>query len=255
MTALAADGCSVRTVDGETLLADVSLTVDPGETVVVAGPSGAGKTVLTKALGGLLDGRPNLRATGSVDRPDDVGFLFQNPHTQLVRRTVAHDVAFGLENRGVPREAIHERIDEWADRLDAARFLDREVDELSRGETAVVALLGSLVTEPDLVILDEPLAPLDHPNRRLVLAAIESLQAAGAALLVTEHDLRDLLPSADRIVALEAGRVVDRGAPRAVLPTLRRLGCRLPFGTAVALERGVAPEAVPLETGPMEGSP
>ena len=252
MTVLAATDCSVSTVDGTPLLADVSLAVDPGETVVVAGPSGSGKTVLTKALGGLVENRPNLTVGGTVERPDDVGFLFLNPTTQLVRRTVEHDAAFGLENQGVPREEMGARIRTWADRLNATRFLDRRVDQLSRGETAVVALLGSLVTEPDLVILDEPLAPLDHPNRQLVLETIEALQAQGTALIVTEHDLRDVLSLADRLLVLEEGRVTGRGQPRDLVSTLHSFGLRLPFPTEVALERGTAPDAMPLRS---EGGP
>ncbi|MFW5918758.1 MAG: energy-coupling factor ABC transporter ATP-binding protein [Halanaeroarchaeum sp.] len=250
MTILATEDRSVRTADGATLLDSVSLSVDRGETVVVAGPSGSGKTTLTKAVGGLLENRSNLQTTGTVSRPDDVGYLFQNPATQLVRRTVRHDVAFGLENQGVPREEIVRRIDTWAERLDATRFLDREVERLSRGETAVVALLGSLVTEPDLVVLDEPLAPLDRRNRRLVLEAIDTLQDHGTTLLVTEHDLRDVLGLADRIVVLEAGTVVARGGPADHLDRLRRLGIALPFATEVALERGRPKTAIPLATGP-----
>lgn len=249
MTVLAATDLSVSTAGGETLLSDVSLAVDAGETVVVAGPSGSGKTMLTKALAGLLEGRPNLAAAGAIDRPADVGVLFQNPHTQLVRRTVEHDVAFGLENQGLPRQEMVERIHEWADRLAATRFLDRDVEALSRGETAVVALLGALVTEPPLVVLDEPLAPLDHANRSLVLDTIDVLRERGTALVVTEHDVRDLLDRADAVLALDDGTVVDRGAPRDVLATLRAGGVTIPFATEVALDRGETGAAIPLSTG------
>lgn len=250
MTVLATDDLSVRTTDGHVLIEDVSLSVAEGETVVVAGPSGSGKTTLTKAVGGLLANRSNLETAGTVTRPDDVGFLFQYPATQLVRQTVDHDVAFGLENQGVPREAMRARIETWAERLDATQFLDRGVDELSRGETAVVALLGALVTEPALVVLDEPLAPLDLRNRRLVLDAIDALQSHGTTLLITEHDLRGVLALADRVAVLEAGHVTDSGPPHAVLTRLRSLGLTLPFATAVGLERGQSPEIVPLATDP-----
>lgn len=252
MTLLATDDLSVRTTDGAILLEGVSLSLDRGETVVVAGPAGSGKTSLTKAIGGLLASRPNLETTGSVKRPDTVGYLFQNPRTQLVRRTVRHDVAFALENRGVPRDEMERRIETWADRLNATSFLDREVEGLSRGETAIVAMLGSLVTEPDLMVMDEPLAPLDYRNTRLVLGAIETLRDRGSTLLVTEHDLRDVLSLAERVVVLEDGRVTGRGPPPAQLQRLRRSGVTLPFATRVGLERGQSPETVPLSTGPEE---
>ncbi|MFB6081297.1 MAG: energy-coupling factor ABC transporter ATP-binding protein [Halanaeroarchaeum sp.] len=249
MTVLAARDLSVSTTSGASLLADVSISVDAGETVLVAGPSGSAKTTLVKALGGLLASRPNLTVTGSVDGPADVGFLFQNPTRQLVRRTVDHDAAFGLENRGVPREHMRERIDTWADRLDARRYLDRDVEQLSRGETAVVALLGSLVTDPALVFLDEPLAPLDHRNRQLVLGAIRSVRETGTTLVIAESDLRDVLSLSDRVLVLEDGRVTREGGPREHLRRLRSLGLHLPFSTRVALERGEEGPAVPLAGG------
>ncbi|MGM0397562.1 MAG: energy-coupling factor ABC transporter ATP-binding protein [Halobacteriota archaeon] len=248
MSLLATDALSVRTTTGAVLLDGVDLSVERDELVVVAGRSGSGKTTLTKAIGGLLDSRPNIETSGTVSGPENVGFLFQNPRTQLVRRSVRHDVAFDLENQGVPRDEMERRIEEWAERLDATAFLDREVDALSRGETAVVALLGALVTEPDLVVLDEPLAPLDYRNRALVLDAIETLRDHGSTLLVTEHDLRDVLPLADRVLVLDDGRVASGGSPSAQLAQLADLGITLPFATRVGLERGHAPENLPLST-------
>lgn len=249
MTLLAADDLSVRTTAGAVLVDGVDLSVERDELVVVAGPSGSGKTMVTKAIGGLLDSRPNLETTGSVTRPENVGFLFQNPRTQLVRRTVRHDVAFGLENQGVEPAEMERRIDTWADRLDATSFLERDVDQLSRGETAVVALLGALVTEPELVILDEPLAPLDHRNTGLVLDVIETLRDLGSTLLIAEHDLRDLLALTDRIVVIEGGRTTARGPPRSQLGRLRRLGVSLPFATEVGIEQGRPVDTLPLSTG------
>ncbi|UWG46820.1 Energy-coupling factor transporter ATP-binding protein EcfA2 [Halanaeroarchaeum sp. HSR-CO] len=248
MSLLATDALSVRTTTGAVLLDGVDLSVERDEMVVVAGRSGSGKTTLTKAIGGLLDSRPNIETAGTVSGPENVGFLFQNPRTQLVRRSVRHDVAFDLENQGVPRDEMERRIEQWAERLDATPFLDREVDALSRGETAVVALLGALVTEPDLVVLDEPLAPLDDRNRRLVLDAIETLRDHGSTLLVTEHDLRDVLPLADRVLVLEEGRVTSGGSPSTQLARLADLGITLPFATRVGLERGQSPERLPLST-------
>ncbi|MFW6265338.1 MAG: energy-coupling factor ABC transporter ATP-binding protein [Halanaeroarchaeum sp.] len=250
MSLLAIEALSVRTTAGAVLLDGVDLAVERDELVVVAGRSGSGKTTLTKAIGGLLASRPNIETSGTVRAPENVGFLFQNPRTQLVRRSVRHDVAFALENQGVPRPEMERRIEDWADRLDATHFLDHEADELSRGETAVVALLGALVTEPDLVVLDEPLAPLDYRNRGLVLDAIETLREDGSTLLVTEHDLRDVLPLADRVLVLDDGRVTSGGSPRRQLAHLADLGITLPFATRVGLERGEPADALPLSTVP-----
>lgn len=232
----------------ETILADVSLDVDADETVLVAGPSGSGKTTLARAIGGHLAARSHLETSGTVETAGDVGVLAGDPKTHLVRRSVERDLAFGLENRGVPRTEMERRIDAWADRLDAGHLLDRRVDSLSRGETTVVALLGILVTEPDLIVLDEPLAPLDRENRRLVRRTLRTLSTEDVSLLLTEHDLRDVLTLADRAVLLENGRVTARGSPRSLAPRLRRAGLSIPFATAVALERGVPRSRIPLRT-------
>lgn len=250
MTVLSASNVTIRTPGGEPLLSDISLELGGGETVLLAGPSGSGKTLLGKALGGLLDSGSSLEMTGTVARHGSVGFLFQNPRTQLVRRDVRQDIAFGLENEGVPPESIDATIREWADRLDGTHLLKRGIDELSRGETAVVALLGTLVTDPDLVILDEPLAPLDDRNRRLVLSVLEELRASETTLLVAEHDTRDLLERVDRALLIQDGQFRERGHPRDVVGSLREAGVRIPFETEVALERGTDIDGLPLGTGP-----
>ncbi len=248
MSVVAVEELSVRKSDETLLLTDVSLSVGSGETVLLAGQSGSGKTLLGTAIAGLLSDRPSIVMEGDVARNGSVGMLFQNPRTQLVRERVRADVAFGLENRGVNPERIHDRIDTWAGRLDASHLLDREIHALSRGETTLVALLGTLVTEPDLIVLDEPLASLDARNRRLVLEAIEELNG-DTGLLVAEHDVTELLELADRAVLLEGGEIRASGSPRTVVGSLREAGIKLPFATAVALKRGDPPESVPLSGG------
>lgn len=248
MTVLSADRLRVRATGGPVLLDDVSLSVDAGETLLVCGPPGCGKTLLAKSLRGLLDDRADLEVSGAVQRPGSIGFVFQRPAAQLVRRVVRDDVAFGLENRGLPVEEIEARIERYAASLDAEGLLDRPVRDLSGGETALVAILGSLVTEPDVLVLDEPVATLDYPNTTLVLDAIDRLIATGTAVVIAEHDLRDLLGRADEVLLLASGNEVAHGPPRSLLPALVDAGVKLPFATEAALALGATADDVPLST-------
>lgn len=250
---LEAAGLAVRDADGAPLLEGVDLAVEPGELLLVCGRPGSGKTLLAKALRGLLDRRDDLIVEGEVTRSDDVGFVLQRPAAQLVRRTVRRDAAFGLENRGVPPAEIRKRVAAGADRLGATDLLDREVRTLSAGETAIVALLGVLVTEPTTVILDEPLSALDRPSTRRVLDALDALRGTGTTLVVAEHDCRDLLSRADRALVLEAGRPAALGPPGDVVDALATAGVRLPFGTAVALERRAGGDDVAVPLAPDGG--
>lgn len=247
MSRLSVRELTVRDRDGATLLDSVSLAVEADETVLLAGPSGSGKSLLALAAAGLIETRPGLSRDGSVERSGPVGVLLQDPRSQLVRETVYSDVAFGLENEGLAVDRIHERIDRWAGSLEATHLLDRRVDSLSRGETTLAALLGVLVTEPELLILDEPLSSLDAPSRGAILKRLDTLESVG--LLVTEHDAVGLLERVDRVALLASGRIETRGTPRAVLPALKAFGVRLPFGTEFALRRDEPGNRIPLGTG------
>lgn len=248
MTVLGVDSLQVGVDGGPPLVEDVSLAVDAGEMLMVCGAPGSGKTLLAKSLAGLLEDREDLRVDGTFHRDGDVGFVFQYPGRQLVRRTVRLDLGFGLENRGVEAGEIADRVIRIASRFDAAELLDRRVDDLSAGETTLVALLGVLVTEPAAVVLDEPFSTLDEPGTRQLLDAIDRLRSRDVPVVIAEHDVRDLLVRADRVVGLDAGRDVVEGPPAEVVSALHAMGVKLPFRTQVALARdGTGDRAIPLE--------
>ncbi len=205
-------------------LQDVSLDVRPGELVCLLGSSGSGKSTLLRALAGLVphfhggsfSGRVEVagRDTRSV-KPSDlagsVAIAFQDPEDQVVFTGVEHEVAFGLENIGVPPLEIHERALEALERLGAAHLAGRRTHELSAGELQRVCVASALALRPRLLLLDEPTSQLDPEAAEGLLDLVTAL---GCAVVVSEQRPALPLERCDRVVFLERGKVV-LDAPRA----------------------------------------
>jgi energy-coupling factor transport system ATP-binding protein len=204
----------------------VDLELAPGERVLVVGPSGGGKSTLLHGVAGLLDTETAAEREGEVlvdGRPaalarHGTGMLFQDPESSLVMARAGDDVAFGLENSGVPRTHIWPRVDAALQTVGFPYGRDRSTAALSGGEQQRLALAGALVRGPALLVLDEPTANLDPAGTRLVLEAVERvLEATGATLLMVEHHVGAALPLVDRVVVVEpGGGVVDDGPPAEV---------------------------------------
>lgn len=200
---------------GETAALDeVSLTIDDGEWVVVAGANGSGKTTLVRHFNALLEpdsGEVLVNGTRAsaapVDARTSVGMVFQTPRDQFVAATVGADVAFGPENLGLDHAEIDRRVDEAlaAVNLDGRR--DARIDALSGGEQARVAIAGALAMEPDHLVLDEPFTGLDWPAQQSVLDRLDDRYATGMSIVVVSHELRDLLGRADRVLGMQAGEI------------------------------------------------
>jgi biotin transport system ATP-binding protein len=221
---------------GETVALDgVSLTVDDGEFLVLAGANGSGKTTLVRTFNGLLtpdEGRVAVNGTpvdeDLVAARSAVGMVFQDPRDQFVAPTVGTDVAFGPENLGLDRGEIARRVERALDAVNMVGRDDERIDALSGGERERVAIAGALAMDPDHLVLDEPFTGLDWPARRSVLERLDHLDAAGTGAVVVTHDLRDLLSRADRVVALADGRVAVDAAPDEALAELTDFGVRVP---------------------------
>jgi len=206
----------------------VALHVDEGEVVAVLGPNGAGKTTLLRALAGLLpldDGRVALGDTVLDDAAVDIfvpperrpiGVVFQD-YLLFPHLTAVDNVAFGLRCRGVPRRDAQRRAYEWLARVGLESQGTLKPGELSGGQAQRVALARALATDPQLLLLDEPLSALDIRTRaelrRELRRHLDSFR--GIRLLVT-HDPIEAIALADRLVILEHGHVVQQGAPAAV---------------------------------------
>jgi len=197
------------------------LELDEGLTLV-GGPSGGGKSTLLRTLNGLvphfhggrvagsasIGGRDLLRTSPSL-LSRSVGFVFQDPERQFVYQTVAADVAFGLENVGLPRAEMGSRVDAALESVGALGLRDRRLATLSGGERQRVALAGALALRPPVVALDEPTSQLDEEGARSLAAALDSLRADGVSLVVAEHR-RDLFEHrADRRLEVEQGRISE----------------------------------------------
>ncbi|MEN8233651.1 MAG: ABC transporter ATP-binding protein [Actinomycetota bacterium] len=240
----------VSTRDGFSL--DVSLSLSPGRTIALLGPNGAGKSTVVAALAGLvpleegcitLNGRTlDDPARGVFAAPEDrgIGVVFQD-YVLFPHLTVAQNVEFGLRSRGITRSDARDDAMTWMRRLGLDAFADRKPRRLSGGQAQRVALARALITEPDLLLLDEPLAALDATTRvHLRRTLADHLgQFAGPRLLIT-HDPTEAFLLADEIHVIEDGRVTQIGTPEDI-----RLRPRTPYIADLAgsnLVRGIAEE-------------
>ena len=235
---------------GRPALSGVSLDLRQGEYVGVVGPNGGGKSTLVRLLNGLLkpdSGRVLVSGRDPATEPFEVrkqlGVLFQNPENGLVAPFVEDDVAFGLENLGVPREEMRERVARAIRTVGLEGFERREPHTLSGGEKQRVALAGLLAAEPEILVLDEPTSMLDSAGRREVLEYLHALHSEKTVLHVTHH--LEELAGADRIYVLNGGELVADETPerffsnaellrdnRLVLPVVPRLALGLGFPPA-----------------------
>lgn len=244
----------------------VDLRVESGERVLLLGPSGAGKSTLLAALAGLLpEDSGEQEGTVEIDGLDPrkgrerVGIVFQDPESQLVMARSGADVAFGLENRGVPAGEIWPRVDEALRRVGFPYHRDRPTAALSGGEQQRLALAGVLALRPGLLLLDEPTANLDPAGAALVRDAVAGALDADTTLILVEHRVADALPLVDRVVVLEPGGGVRAdGTPEAVFgahgDALAAEGVWVP-GRPVPPRRAVAPAGDLLLTADRLGLP
>lgn len=239
-------------------LRDVSLTVRRGEFLGLAGHTGSGKSTLVQHLNGLI--RPqegSVRALGlDLSNKKDaaavkakVGVVFQYPERQLFAETVAQDVAFGPHNLGLPQDEVDRRVESSLSRvgLDLSTVGDKSPFELSGGQQRRVAFAGVLAMEPEVLVLDEPMAGLDPAARRDFLGLIDRLHREGLAVVMVSHSMDDLANCCDRIVVMNEGAVFAEGTPSQVFAhanELKSIGLGVPAAQRMAL--ALAKAGVPL---------
>ncbi|SFF03523.1 ABC transporter ATP-binding protein [Blastococcus tunisiensis] len=212
----------------------VDLVVEPGERILLTGASGAGKSTLLAALAGILDAEGTevageLAVDGAAPRAarSRLGLLAQDPDSQLVMTRAGDDVAFGLENAGLPPEEIWPRVDEALAAVGFPYGRDRPTQALSGGEKQRLVLAGALARRPGLLLLDEPTAQLDPGGAALVRAAVaRSTADRSATVVVVDHDAQPWLPLVDRVVEVVPDGLVEH--PPGWQPAPRAAGLTLP---------------------------
>lgn len=236
-------------------LNDLSLTINQGEWVAIIGHNGSGKSTLAKLLNYLLAptaGDITIAGTPVTEENmwairDMVGMVFQNPDNQFVGATVADDVAFGLENRGIARDEMITRVQVALTEVQMAAFADREPARLSGGQKQRVAIASVLAIQPKILILDEATAMLDPKGRREMIALVHELKTRmGDELTVLSitHDIEEAA-STDHVVVINDGDLIETGAPAQVFANadkLREYGLAVPFAEQLKeklRERGI----------------
>jgi energy-coupling factor transport system ATP-binding protein len=245
-------------------LRGVSFELAQGGTTVVLGANGSGKSTLARLANGLLlPGAGRVEVDGLDTRSADsiwelrrrVGLVFQNPDNQIVGTTVEEDVAFGLENLGLPRAEMRERIGDALEMVGLLGYESREPHLLSGGQKQRLALAGALAMRPRYLVLDEPTSMLDSAGRSDVLEVLRRLRAQEHGILHVTHDLSDMV-SADSVVVLSGGEVAFCGTPAEMLSDPERLaawGLALPPIALLASELRELGVPVPAATLDAEG--
>ncbi|MEQ6390430.1 energy-coupling factor ABC transporter ATP-binding protein [Bacillaceae bacterium S4-13-58] len=246
--------------DEPLVLKGVNFTIQPKEWVAIIGHNGSGKSTIAKLMNGLIFPQSGSIQVGGLSVSEEtiwdirskVGMVFQNPDNQFVGTTVKDDVAFGLENRGVPRLDMIQRIEESLKAVGMEAYANHEPHRLSGGQKQRVAIASVMAVAPEIVILDEATAMLDPRGRKEILSTIQNLRKEKELAVVTiTHDLQEVM-LADRVIVMNQGEKWLEGSPREIFSSsneLKEIGLDIPFVTKVTDDLrniGVTIEGEPL---------
>ena len=228
-------------------IADVSIKVEKGEFVLITGPSGCGKTTLCRCFNGLIphfyqgEIKGEITVSGedvlkrhTYEMAKRVGLVFQNPENQLFALSVEKDVAFGLENLGVPRPEIRKKVDWALNQTGIYDLRERSPHEISGGQQQRVAIAAVLAMEPEIIVLDEPTSFLDPLSAQKIFDVIYDLNRnQGITVVLVEHRLDLTAKYANHLIVMDEGKVRFEGNPREILSAeeTRLIGVGIPKAT------------------------
>jgi energy-coupling factor transporter ATP-binding protein EcfA2 len=247
-------------------LRDIDLHVPAGQFCAVVGPNLAGKSTLCYAIAGFIPGFYKGEVTGEIrvaghdlvrtplaQLAGQIGLVFANPFNQITgaRFTVREELAFGLENLGVPREEMLQRIEEALQLTGLGELAERSPYALSGGQQQRLAIASVIVMRPQVLVLDEPTSQLDPVGTREVFETLDSLTKTGTTVVLAEHKLEWIAVHADRLLILQEGQIARDGPPRQVLAeagleTLGIAATRYTQAARAAVERGLLPADRPM---------
>ena len=231
-------------------LKGISFEIEKGEFIGIIGKNLSGKSTLCQALSGLVPHFYHGAYGGSVivdglevkksslsDIALKVGMVFQNPFTQVTgsKLTVYEEVAFGLENMGVPRDEMIKRVDYSLNLLDIYKFKDRNPFSLSGGQMQRMAIAGIIAMRPEIIVLDEPTSQLDPQGSEEVFKAVQDLKNEGMTVIMVEHKMEKIAKYSDRVMLLNDGAMVDFDIPRKIFSRkdLSSFGVQAPAFTRI----------------------
>lgn len=241
------------------VLKDVNFVVKKGSWTSLIGHNGSGKSTISKLINGLLlpdensDSKitvlgTNVTAENIWDIREKVGIVFQNPDNQFVGATVGDDVAFGLENRGVPRQEMIKIVRNVLSEVGMLEYIDSEPANLSGGQKQRIAIAGILAVEPQIIILDESTSMLDPSGRKQILKIIIELMKKKQLTVVSiTHDI-DEANMADSVIVLNNGEIIDQDSPVKIFnktTMLKQIGLDIPFTNKLILALDKSGVSVP----------
>ncbi|HGA2188994.1 TPA: energy-coupling factor ABC transporter ATP-binding protein [Streptococcus agalactiae] len=228
-------------------LENVSFHVKQGEWLSIIGHNGSGKSTTVRLIDGLLEAESGQIIIDGQELTEDnvwelrhkIGMVFQNPDNQFVGATVEDDVAFGLENKGIPLKDMKERVDQALDLVGMSEFKMREPARLSGGQKQRVAIAGAVAMRPQVIILDEATSMLDPDGRLELIRTIRAIrQKYNLTVISITHDLDEVALS-DRVIVMKNGKVESTSTPKALFGRGNRLislGLDVPFTSRLMAE-------------------
>ena len=202
-------------------LKNLNLKINKGDFIGLVGPNGSGKTTLLYLLANLYEptsgeiyyNNKNIHEINQYEYAKKIGFIFQNPENKLIVMNVEHEIAFGLENLGIPPKEIARRIEESASLTEIEHILDKAPFELSGGEQQRVAIASILVLKPKILILDEPTALLDpYMAKKIINLLIEIQLERNLSVMISEHRLDLVIPYAEEMILMKEGGIIEHNS-------------------------------------------